>query len=171
MNNKIFLLIIFLIPALIQAEGLETGGEASVMVLNQFLFPQPVFYAQPVASLTLGDRLILEEQQDEWFLVTTSSGQSGWVHRTALTEKSVDLSGSGSGSGEFSAEEVTLSGRGFNSEVEADFKSRNPELNFSAVDAMEAIEITPEKLHEFLVDGNLVDGEITGETTGGGGRS
>jgi hypothetical protein len=155
----------------------QPGDQATVKVLNQHMFSQPLFYSQPVGTLSLGQLLTILSEQGDWYEAETATGASGWVHRTALTEESVDLSHSGGGSGSVSAEEITLSGRGFNEDVEAWYRDGNPGLDFDAVDLMEqTMTVEPEELHQFLVEGELIEGSLpsgagaSDESSGGGGR-
>jgi len=69
----------------------------------------------------------------------------------------------GSGSGGVTSDEVTLAGRGFNSDVEARYSTDNPQLDFAKVDAMEALEITSSQLEQFLVQGGMIEGSSAGE--------
>ena len=155
----------------------QPGDQATVKVLNQHMFSQPLFYSQPAGTLSLGELLTILSEQDDWYEAETAAGSTGWVHRTALTEESVDLSHSGGGSGSVSAEEITLSGRGFNEDVEAWYRDGNPSLDFDAVDLMEeTMTVEPEELYQFLVEGELIAGTLStgggapAEGSGGGGR-
>ena len=152
-----------------EEQGLEVGGQATVKVLDQNVFSQPLFYSQPLLSLSLGETVTLTGQQGDWFEVLTPSGVSGWVHRTSITEEAVELASTGGGSGSVSAEEITLSGRGFNAEIEASYSDQNPSLDFDAVDEMERLEVAPGDLHDFLVEGGLVETPAVPETQEGGG--
>jgi hypothetical protein len=150
----------------------EAGGQATVKVRSQHLFPRPVFYAEPVAELSFGEVLSLGEKDGDWFMATRSGGTSGWVHATALTGAVAGEGDIGSGSGEVSSDEVMLAGRGFNSQVEEAYSSDHPELDFSKVDAMERLEVTPSQLESFLAEGGLIEGETSsGDAPGGSGAS
>lgn len=138
------------------------GDEATVKVLSQNLFPSPAFYAQPIAQLSLGQVLEILEAGTGWYRVETSSGQTGWVHGSALTTASGGSGTVSSGSGSVSQDEVTLAGRGFNSDVEAEYGAQNPELDFDAVDAVEENTVTSAELEAFLVAGGLIEGTVPG---------
>jgi hypothetical protein len=139
----------------------EAGGQATVKVQSQHMFPRPVFYAEPVASLSFGEVLTLGEQQGDWFMATRAGGTSGWVHSTALTGAVSGDGDIGEGSGEVSSDEVMLAGRGFNSQVEEAYSSDHPELDFTRVDAMEAMEVTPSQLEAFLAQGGLIEAQAS----------
>ena len=55
-----------------------------------------------------------------------------------------------------SSGELALAGKGFNSEVEAQFKEQNEAVNFAAVDLLEKIRITTRQIQLFLKAGNVV---------------
>lgn len=150
---------LFLLLAALSGAGgqFEPGDEAAVKVLSQHLFPTPAFYAQPVADLALGQVLDILEAGAGWYRVETASGQTGWVHSSALTTASAGSGTVASGSGSVSQDEITLAGRGFNSEIEAEYGSQNPQLDFSKVDEVEKNGVTPEELEAFLVAGGLVE--------------
>ena len=153
----------------------QAGSQATVKVQSQHLFPRPVFYAEPVAELSFGEVLSLGEQQGDWFRATRSGGVSGWVHATALTGAVAGEGDIGSGSGDVSSDEVMLAGRGFNSQVEEAYSSDHPELDFSLVDEMERMEVTPSQLESFLAQGGLIESTDPSPSTGddggsGGGR-
>ncbi|MBN1435379.1 hypothetical protein JW921_11500 [Candidatus Fermentibacterales bacterium] len=159
-----WLCLLGLLPLLQARAGddadLEAGDQAVVKVLDQHLFSQPLFYSAPVAELSLGEVLGISAESGDWFEARTGAGISGWVHSTAITETGVDLAHTGGGSGSVSAEEITLSGRGFNADIEASYRDENPDLDFTPVDQMERMEVEPGELYQFLLDGNLLEGEV-----------
>ena len=62
--------------------------------------------------------------------------------------------GRGDGREAASGSEVALAGKGFNPEVEAEYK-KDPTLNYAAVDAMEAHVVQPAALSSFIAQGGL----------------
>ncbi len=159
--------VLALMLALLASDtALSAGDEATVKVMRQYVFPSPAFYAQPIAELELGQVLTVLEVGNQWFRVSVSSSLSGWVHATALTSASAGSGSVQSGSGSVTQDEVTLAGRGFNSDVEAQYESDNPSLEFDAVDRIEAFEITEAFMNAFLADGGLVDPALLPEVSG-----
>jgi len=143
----------------------QSGGQATVKVQEQHMFPRPVFYAEPVAQLSFGEVLSLGERDGDWFMATRSGGTSGWVHATALTGAVSGEGDIGEGSGEVSSDEVMLAGRGFNSQVEDAYSSDHPELDFTKVDDMEAMEVSPAQLESFLARGGLIEASESSTTS------
>jgi hypothetical protein len=80
----------------------------------------------------------------------------GWVHVSALAkdDKAIVKAGSENVATGASGSEVALAGKGFNPEVEAEYK-KNPTLNYTAVDAMEAYVVPPAALSAFITQGGL----------------
>ena len=58
--------------------------------------------------------------------------------------------------------EIALAGKGFNPKVEAEFKSRNKNIDYTWVDRMEAFTIKPGQVQAFLKQGqvNLPEGAV-----------
>jgi hypothetical protein len=90
--------------------------------------------------------------------VKTSKGVEGWIHSQAVQsgklivaamDKSLKTSAT--------ADEVALAGKGFNKQVEDEYKSRNKGMNYGDVDRMLKIRITPDELRRFLMDGKLAE--------------
>jgi hypothetical protein len=134
----------------------EVGQQATVKVRDQNLFPRPVFYAQPVCGLQFGQVLDVLESEGDWFRCSTSDGRTGYVHRTSLTGAVMGEGEVGEGSGEISSDEVMLAGRGFNDDVEDAYSSDHPDLDFGLVDRMERMQVTPDELRAFLMEGGLI---------------
>ncbi len=158
-------LLVLLMSLLASDPVLSTGDEATVKVMRQYIFPSPAFYAQPVAELELGQVLTILEVGNQWFRVSASSTLSGWVHATALTAASAGSGSVSSGSGSVTQDEVTLAGRGFNSDVEAEYAGDNPALDFDAVDRIEDFEISEAFMNSFLAQGGLVDPALLPEVS------
>jgi hypothetical protein len=149
--------VLLLMAALASDTGFQPGDDAAVKVMRQFLYPTPAFYAQPLLELALGQVLTVVEVGSAWYRVSTASDQTGWVHSTALAAASSGSGTVGSGSGSATQDEVTLAGRGFNSDVEAQYRSDNPTLDFAKVDAMTNLKISSETLAAFLSTGGLIE--------------
>jgi hypothetical protein len=104
-----------------------------------------------------GDSVTVIKQQDPWVYVSAKGGQlSGWIHNSALSEKEIILrAGSADVAKTASQKEVALAGKGFNADVEKEFKSRNPKLNFEWVDRMEKFVVSDDEIRKFIQEGAL----------------
>ena len=58
-----------------------------------------------------------------------------------------------------SGDELALAGKGFNYDVEADFKAKNQNVNFTWVDKMEKIKVPAASMQQFLKDGGIQPAE------------
>ena len=128
----------------------------SLQVRTGELRDSPTFLSSVVASLKYGDRVKVYEQQGAWMKASTLDGGAvGWIHSSSLTTKKVTLQAGEDVQQSASSGELALAGKGFNSSVEADFKKHNQNLDFSAVDRMEAIKISSQEIAAFLRTGGL----------------
>ena len=132
----------------------------SVQVKSGQMRATPSFLGKLVGPLNYGDRLQVQEQQGDWSKVTGPGGQTGWVHTSALTKKKIVMkAGDQNAQSAASGDELALAGKGFNSAVEADFKAKNPNVDFTWVDKMEKIKVTPESMQQFFKDGGIQPAE------------
>jgi uncharacterized protein YgiM (DUF1202 family) len=141
----------------IAAATLAAGPvEMSVQVKSGQVRATPSFLGQLVAPVSYGNRLQVLEQQGDWSKVTAPGGQTGWIHNSALTKKKIVMkAGDQTAQTGASGEELALAGKGFNSDVEADFKAKNQNIDFSWVDKMEKYKVTPESMQQFLKEGGV----------------
>jgi uncharacterized protein YgiM (DUF1202 family) len=136
------------------------AGTMSVQVKNGQIRATPSFLGKVVAPLSYGDKVQVLETKNEWMNVTGPGGQSGWVHSSALTKKKIVMaSGSQDVQTGASGDELALASKGFNSDVEADFKSKNQNVDFTWVDRMEKYKVTPEEMQAFLKEGHVKPSE------------
>jgi SH3-like domain-containing protein len=128
----------------------------SVQVKNGQVLASPSFLGKVVTRVNYGDRMEVLETQGDWSKVNAPDGQSGWIHSSALTKKKIAMSAGGQNAQTgASGDELALAGKGFNSDVEADFKAKNRNVDFTWVDKMEKIKVKPESSQQFLKDGGI----------------
>jgi uncharacterized protein YgiM (DUF1202 family) len=132
----------------------------SVQVKSGQVVATPSFLGKVVTKVNYGDRLQVIEQQGDWSKVTATDGQSGWIHTSALSKKKIAMKAGGQDAQTgASGDELALAGKGFNSDVEADFKAKNGNVDFTWVDKMEKIKVNPESMQQFLKDGGIQPAE------------
>ena len=139
--------------AMAEDTPIEVGGTATVMIREQYIFPTPVFYAQPVGELVFGSVVDITGEQGDWFSIEASNGIEGWAHTTALTGAVLSQGSQGTDDSDM----IMLAGRGFNSDVESSYAS-SKDLPWDEVDAIENITVEPAVLEVFLVEGLLIEG-------------
>ncbi len=132
----------------------------SVQVKNGQLRSTASFLGAVVGPLGYGDRVSVVEQQGDWMKVTSPAGKTGWIHSSALTKKNIQMkAGSQNAQTAASGDELALAGKGFNSDVEADFKAKNKNVDFAWVDRMEKFKVEPAAMQAFLKEGGVKPSE------------
>lgn len=129
----------------------------SVQIKKGPLRASPSFLGKVVAEVAYGDRLEIREEKAGWARgVLVGRGVEGWIHSSALTTKKVVLkSGASDVQKSASGEELALAGKGFNKQVEGEFKSRHQNIDFAPIDQMERIIISAQEAREFLDEGEI----------------
>ncbi|MFC1497636.1 SH3 domain-containing protein [Verrucomicrobiota bacterium] len=129
----------------------------SIQVRKGQLRSSPSFLGSITATVEYGDQLQVVETKGTWTKLTSANGKnSGWIHTSALTKKRIKLkAGEEDAKVAASSGELALAGKGFNSDVEAEFKTRNKDIDFSWIDKMEKIKISVKKIQEFLTEGKI----------------
>lgn len=153
-RNKMLLLL----AAVMVMTGMVCRGAQvmSVQVRNGQLRATPSFMGSLVGSVAYGARVDILQQQGEWMKVKDAQSRMGWMHQSALTKQRIAMSaGSGTAQTGASGEELALAGKGFNSDVEAEFKSKNRNIDFTWVDKMEKMKVTPQESSAFLKEGGV----------------
>lgn len=141
----------------------QVGDQVAIAVQNQNIYPMPAFYASPTEPVTYGTLATIDEIQGEWYRITTSDSEDGWIHETAVTGAIQTSSSGTTASGEVTTDELMLAGRGFNADIEESYAGSNPQLDYTLVDEIESSwEVTSEQLYDFLVQGNLIEGASSG---------
>lgn len=128
----------------------------SVQIRTAQLRSEASFLGKLVGSLEYGARVDIAAKQGDWRQVTAPGGLTGWIHQSALTPKKIVMkAGSQDVQKSASGEELALAGKGFNSDVEADFKAKNQEIDFTWIDRMEKIRVTAQEMSSFLSEGGV----------------
>jgi SH3-like domain-containing protein len=158
-NTKILVLIALLAAA---AGALSAGADSmSVTVRETQARTTPSYLGAVLAVLSYGDRVDILGEQRDWLKVALPGGKQGWVHRSALTEKRIVLqAGSGRVEQTASGSEVALAGKGFNKEVEAEYRAEH-NLDYTWVDRMEGFQVSIEQVMAFIEEGDLTPSEGT----------
>jgi hypothetical protein len=132
----------------------KVGSSVTIRVLSAKVMKSPKFIGSAAGSVSRGDQLVVKEVKGDWYLVEGSSG--GWIHKSNVAEGKVTLSSTPGGQGgKVNQDEVELAGRGFTPEVEKKYRDKNPNLDFSHVDAIEKTSIDPAELEAFVTEGKL----------------
>jgi len=123
------------------------------------------FFSPAVAVASFKDKLDVLGQDADWYKVSYK-GKTGWVHTSAVSGKPLEdesaekkkgfsLFGKKKDPQEVSQDDVALAGKGFNEQVEGEYKKKNPNLDFKTVDEMEKINVDEKTLAGFVKSGKL----------------
>jgi hypothetical protein len=132
------------------------GDTLTVTLKNTRLRTGKRLYAPAVCDLVEGDKLALDRKEAPWFRVTFK-GNTGWIHESDVTaKKDVRLSGEGVRE-EYSAAETSAARKGFNPQVEREYRRQNPDLSaaYGKVDTIQGRSIPEAEIVEFLKEGKL----------------
>lgn len=148
-------IIILLSGLLILPLAGRAAQQMSVQVQTTQLRATPSYLGGVVATVQYADRVDVLQKQGAWMQVQ-SNGKTGWVNESALTKTRIELrAGAEDVRRTATGEEIALAGKGFNSQVEADFKAKNKDVDFTWIDRMETFKIEEPELVRFRKEGGL----------------
>lgn len=131
----------------------------SVQVREGQLRSTPSFLAEILSKPPYGDRVEIIQDKGSWKKVT-SRGVQGWMHISALTTKSIVLrAGAANVQTSATGSEIALAGKGFNEEVEKQYKNLNRNLDYAWVDRMEKFQVSSDQMRAFLKQGTVTPTE------------
>jgi hypothetical protein len=130
----------------------------SVQIKSGVLRATPSFLGKVVAKVVYGDRVEALGNKNGWSKVRPPAGvkNSGWIHDSALTYKKILLTAGQSDVAQgATGKEIALAGKGFNEQVEREFKAQNPQLDFKMIDQLEKIIVSDDQMQRFLEAGRV----------------
>ncbi|MBU0665666.1 MAG: SH3 domain-containing protein [Proteobacteria bacterium] len=132
------------------------GEQLSVQVRDCQIRTKPSFLGAVIATVHYGDRLSSVQTKDSWLEVSFGGSKQGWIHVSALTDKEITLHPSAQQVNQSaSSDELALAGKGFNKQVEEQFRRQNSQINFTWVDKIETYRDSQEEIEKFLKAGEL----------------
>lgn len=134
--------------------ALASAKTMSVQVRKAEIRDTPNFLGRIVASLAYGDKVTVAEQNGPWIRIS-AGGTTGWVHNSALTTKTIIMQAGASANTAASSGEMALAGKGFNADVEKQFKENHKDIDFKWVDRMEKIVVSPARIKAFADEAGL----------------
>lgn len=133
----------------------ESQKKMSVQVKEGQLRSSPAFLGKIIANPSYGDSVEIIEDQGAWKKVAIG-GLQGWMHTTALTTKTIILrAGAQDVRTSATGGELALAGKGFNEEIEKQYKNLNKNLDYAWVERMENFKVSPEQMQAFLKQGGV----------------
>ena len=127
----------------------------SIQVKKGEIRSTPSFLGIIVARVSYGDRVYVREERGPWVRVGLSGNSNeGWIHTSVLTPKKIVLNpGAKDVQTSASSDELALAGKGFNKQVENEFKGKNPIINYAWIDKMEKFVVSQKRIKRFLKEG------------------
>jgi uncharacterized protein YgiM (DUF1202 family) len=138
--------------------AMAAAKQMSVTVKETEVRATPGYLGKVLGTVVYGDRVTLLDQPANapkgWVMIQAPDGKKGWVNLSALTEKEVKLASSTGVQQEAASGDVALAGKGFNSDVEAEYE-KEQKLDYTWVDKMQNLAVTPEQIAAFMNQGGL----------------
>ncbi|MHB8882310.1 MAG: hypothetical protein ACYC69_12485 [Thermodesulfovibrionales bacterium] len=135
--------------------AVSSADQARIITKENALREDCRFFSPVKKKVHLNDLIEITSKEGDW-LRAKHKGTAGCIHKSAVDEKNLDISGvSGSRSHTASGSEVALAGKGFNPQVERSFREKHPDLDFKAVDAIEASRPPDGSIRKFISSGAL----------------
>jgi SH3-like domain-containing protein len=131
MRRMYIWLLILIVPT-----GLLIAREMSVQVREAQLRATPSFLSPVKERIPYTERVNILQEQGDWMHVQPLSvNTQGWMHSSALTRKKLTLTaGDQAATQSVTTDEQALAGKGFNAQVESEYRQRNANLRFEWVD-------------------------------------
>ncbi len=160
MRTRRVVVIALLLLAAAAVFAADPLPERSVIVKETQVRDKPSYAGKILGKLVYTDRVQVLEMPagSSWVKVRLAAKKlEGWVHVSALAkdEKPVVRAGSTDAAAAASGSDVALAGKGFNPEVEAEYR-KDPTLNYAAVDEMERYAVASAALSAFALQGGLL---------------
>ena len=147
-------LIFMLMLALCAAGAFAAGQTMYVAVSKAAVKSGTGFFSLSKGTVVYADVVTVSETKGKWSYITKGS-LNGWVATNSLSKRKIIAKGSNFSA---DADELALAGKGFNSEVESEYK-KSGKVNYAAVDAMEQNEVSDNALLVFIKEGKLQGAE------------
>ena len=134
--------------------GALEGETVSISVRSAQLRERASHLAPISGDLAYADQVEVLEVQGDFYRVSSPAGE-GWLHKSTVSEKEIVLDDSGRDAERAADDdEVALAGRGFNEQVEQQYRS-DQGLSFEGVDRMESRTRNDNILRDFVETGGL----------------
>jgi uncharacterized protein YgiM (DUF1202 family) len=149
MKKKVWLLLF-----LAASTALLAGKTLVVKVMRSNLLAKPDFLSASVVSVQKSAKLELIATEGNWYQVRGAGGQKGYIHRSAVAESKVSLSGIVPGKKGASEEELALAAKGFNEGNEKKLRGGKG-YNFADLEWVMDWNVANAALSAFIREGRL----------------
>lgn len=148
--KRLCLIILFFlfIPSYVLAETFI------VITKENTIREYPRFFAPIKAYVRYGDMLNAIGKEGDWYRVNFRN-VTGYIHKTAVEQRTSTPVGSFSSRTGATQEEITLAGKGFNPQVESAYRAKNPQFRYDLVEKVEKYDVSDAELFSFIRAGGL----------------
>ena len=132
----------------------KVGNTMYISVEKTTLKEKPSFFSNDSENVFYGDAVVIVEEKGKWAKVRLNIDYStiGWINTSSLTKKKIVSS---SNKVSASTEELALAGKGFNAEIESEYK-KSDIVNYDAVDKLEKNMVSFTLVMDFMKSGMLL---------------
>lgn len=130
-------------------------GTMSVQVREVIVKSTPNYMGASSGKLSYGTEVSVIGEQENWYQIDKPAG---WLPKSALSKHKVKVNPEQKVAGKsVSHDEVALAGKGFNPQVEAQYKKDNADLRaaYATVDQIEDFTASDAELRQFQTAGKL----------------
>jgi hypothetical protein len=154
MTYRRFAIFVFLLLAL--PTSAMAAKQLSVQVREVQVKSQASYLSSSVGTLSYGAPVEVVSEEGNWYRIATPSGFIP-KNATSTAKPKVD-GGKKLAGGSVSHDETALAGKGFNPQVESQYKKDNAQLAaaYAQVDRIEAITVSLPTLNQFIASGKLI---------------
>lgn len=158
MNKKIYSIIVFLAFQLIIGFGMIFAQNfVLISVESAPMKEKPKNFSKTIKVLSLNDKIEVIEDMDNWLFAAADDGSEGYVQSSLIDNSGISL---GTGDDIAQGDASTAGARGFNEDVENEYKKNNTTFNYDAVDDAEKLTDKYAKEHETLFEEFRKNGEL-----------
>jgi hypothetical protein len=128
-----------------------------ISIRKAALRQQPHVWSPVSSTLSFGDSVEVIKEENSWLYVSKGSAQ-GYIHESSVDDSPVKATGYSSAT-EASNQQgagVSLATKGFDADVEKQYRQSNASLRFDRVNALEKRTTAPTTLAQFMREGNLI---------------
>ncbi|GAB6059804.1 SH3 domain-containing protein [Desulfonatronum parangueonense] len=136
---------------------MSTQRTMSVQVQTGQLRSSPSFLGSIVTEVNYAQQVLVLEERAGWMRVNIPGvATAGWIHGSALSPRRIVLqAGDEEVRRAATTGEIALAGKGFNQEVEREFRAQNQDVDFSVIDRMQSTEVPISRIAQFAREGQL----------------
>ena len=153
--RKTFSIVAVIALALTSASAVLAAKQLSVQLREVQVKASPSYLSATVGTLSYGAGIEVQSEEGNWYRIAQPSGYIP-KNATGKAKASVDASKNYAAKG-VSHDETALAGKGFNPQVESQYKKDNAGLAaaYAQVDKVEAMTVPLPELNQFITAGQL----------------